>query len=58
MKKKMYEKPSLEVVKLQASVAMLAGSPIEGKKNGFGDENNLGTWEDPEDQEDPEEPEE
>ena len=51
MKKKMYEKPSLEVVKLQASVAMLAGSPIEGKKNGFGDENNLGTWEDPEDPE-------
>ena len=27
MKKKMYEKPSLEVVKVQASVAMLAGSP-------------------------------
>ena len=26
MKKKMYEKPSVEVVKLQASVAMLAGS--------------------------------
>ena len=27
MKKKWYEKPSLEVVKVQASVAMLAGSP-------------------------------
>jgi len=27
MKKKWYEKPSLEVVKLQASVAMLTGSP-------------------------------
>ena len=27
MKKKMYEKPSVEVVKLQTSVAMLAGSP-------------------------------
>ena len=27
MKKKMYEKPSVEVVKLQASVAMLTGSP-------------------------------
>ena len=26
-RKKMYDKPSLEVVKLQASVAMLAGSP-------------------------------
>lgn len=26
MKKKMYEKPSLEVVKVQTSVAMLAGS--------------------------------
>ena len=26
MKKKMYEKPSVEVVKLQTSVAMLAGS--------------------------------
>ena len=58
MKKKMYEKPSVEVVKLQASVAMLAGSPIEGKKNGYDTENDLGTWGDPEDQEDPEEPEE
>ena len=29
MKKKMYEKPSVEVVKLQASVAMLAGSGTE-----------------------------
>ena len=28
MKKKMYEKPSVEVVKLQASVAMLAGSGV------------------------------
>ena len=27
MKKKIYEKPSLKVVKLQASVAMLTGSP-------------------------------
>ena len=27
MKKKLYEKPSVEVVKLQASVAMLTGSP-------------------------------
>lgn len=58
MKKKMYEKPSVEVVKLQTTVAMLAGSPIEGKKNGYDNENDLGTWGDPEDQEDPEEPEE
>lgn len=27
MKKKLYEKPSVKVVKLQASVAMLTGSP-------------------------------
>ena len=38
MKKKMYEKPSIEVVKLQASVAMLAGSgeaqsPTTGTQN-------------------------
>lgn len=44
-RKKMYEKPSLEVVKLQASVAMLAGSPIEGQKNGFGERQDLDTWE-------------
>ena len=54
----MYEKPSVEVVKLQASVAMLAGSPTKGQKNGYDTENDLGTWGDPEDQEDPEEPEE
>jgi len=58
MKKKMYEKPSIEVVKLQASVAMLAGSPIEGNKNGYDNENDLGNWGYPEDPEDPEEPEE
>ena len=35
MKKKMYEKPSVEVVKLQASVAMLAEaqSPTTGTQN-------------------------
>lgn len=27
MKKKLYEKPSVKVVKLQASVVMLTGSP-------------------------------
>jgi hypothetical protein len=36
-RKKMYEKPSVEVVKLQASVAMLAGSPTTADKNGYGD---------------------
>ena len=56
MKQKMYEKPSVEVVKLQTSVAMLAGSPTKGQKNGYDTENDLGTWGDPEDQEDPEEP--
>lgn len=44
-RKKVYEKPSVEVVKLQASVAMLAGSPTEGQKNGFGEQQDLGTWE-------------
>ena len=47
MKKKMYEKPSVEVVKLQASVAMLAGSPIEGQKNGYGDQQPEQNWEYP-----------
>ena len=48
MKKKMYEKPSVEVVKLQTSVAMLAGSGTEGAKQNYGPQENLGTWGDPE----------
>jgi hypothetical protein len=45
MKQKKYEKPSIEVVKLQASVAMLAGSPIEGQKNGYGEQQAEQNWE-------------
>ena len=44
-RKKMYEKPSVEVVKLQASVAMLAGSAIEGQKNGYGEQQTEQNWE-------------
>ena len=45
MKKKMYEKPSVEVVKLQTSVAMLTGSgevqEVEKENYGNGGEQ---TW--------------
>lgn len=44
-RKKMYEKPSVEVVKLQVSVAMLAGSGTEGQKNGYGEQQAEQNWE-------------
>lgn len=44
-RKKVYEKPSLEVVKLQASVAMLAGSNTNGEKQDYGPQEDLGDWE-------------
>lgn len=44
-RKKKYEKPSFEVVKLQTSVVMLAGSNTNGEKQDYGDQEDLGTWE-------------
>ena len=43
-RKKMYEKPSIEVVKLQASVAMLAGS-TPAQKEGYGEQQAEQNWE-------------
>ena len=44
-RKKVYEKPSFEVVRLQTSVAMLAGSATEGQKNGYGEQQPEQNWE-------------
>ena len=37
MKKKQYEKPSLEVVVLNQQTALLAGSGVESTRSGYGD---------------------
>ncbi len=44
-RKKMYEKPSLEVVRLQTSVSMLAGSPTTADKNSYGEQQAEQNWE-------------
>ena len=44
MKRKEYERPTIDVVKLQQQQHLLAGSPLDATRNGYGDAEEL-DWE-------------
>ena len=43
MKKKLYEKPAMHIVKLQQQTHLLAGSGVESSRSGYG-KSNESTW--------------